>query len=110
MRRVLALSSLLSLSGCASVPQDAAERTISDGAEVARTVELCKTGIADLQSRLGPPSRDGLLGSSRVVTWIVEWDPLVKYLGVMTNESGTVVDLYWNLPSEVTWAPTDRCR
>ena len=110
MRLVLALSTLLALSGCASVPEDNAERPISNGAEVARAVELCKTTIADLQSKLGEPSRDGLLGRSRVVTWVVEWGSLVKYLGVMANDSGTVVDIYWNLPSEVSWAPTDRCK
>ena len=110
MRLVLALVTLFALSACASVPQDNGEHSISNGTEVARAVELCKTNVAQLQSKLGKPSRDGLLGRSRVVTWVVEWDPLVKYLGVMANDSGTVVDLYWNLPSEVAWSPTDRCK
>jgi len=110
MRRKIALFTLLGLSGCASVPDDNHEQPVSNGPDVARSVELCKTGIADLQERLGAPSRDGMLGQSRIMTWVVAWDPLVKYLGVMANESGTVVDVYWNLPSEITWSPVDRCR
>ena len=66
--------------------------------------------LPDLQSRLGEPSRDGVLGRTRILTWVVSWDPLVKYLGVMADDSGTVVDVYWNLPSEVQWSPMDRCK
>ena len=46
----------------------------------------------------------------RVVTWVVAWEPLVKYLGVVADEKGTVVDFYWDLPSEVAWSPTNRCK
>jgi hypothetical protein len=110
MRAIGSLITLFALVGCASVPEDSGERSISNGVEVASSVELCKTKIADLQARLGQPSRDGRLGKVRVVTWIVEWDPLTKYLGVMTDDTGTVVDVYWNLPSEVQWSPTNRCQ
>ena len=110
MHHKLALSVALLASGCAIVQEDNDERPISNGAEVARSVELCKTDVSDIQQRLGEPSRDGMLGRARVMTWVVAWDPLVKYLGVMANPSGKVVDLYWNLPSEVTWAPVDRCK
>ena len=110
MRLAIVLPALLVLSGCASVPSDNGEHAISNGTDIARSVDLCKTNIAVLQEQLGEPSRDGILGKSRIVTWVVAWDPLVKYLGVMTNDSGTVVDIYWNLPSEVTWVPVDRCK
>lgn len=95
--------------GCSTVPPDD-EQPIANGVEVARSVVLCQTQLAALEAQLGMPSRDGVLGQSRVVTWIVAWDPLVKYIGVMADESGTVVDLYWNLPSEVTWSPVNRCK
>lgn len=101
------------LAGCASLPDEAAddgERAIPGGEAVALGVRPCTTQLVELMQRLGTPSRDGRLGNARVLTWIVEWDPLVKYLGVMANEGGTVVDVVWNLPSEVTWSPTDRCR
>ena len=109
MRGKGALIAIVALAGCASVPVDDNEPTIANGVEIARSVELCKTHVSDLQAKLGTPSRDGRLGNARVVTWIVEWDPLTKYLGVLTNEAGTVVDVYWNLPSEVVWSPTNRC-
>jgi len=110
MRFAVALLTLLFLTACASVPKDTGEHPIAHGADVARAVQLCRTKVSDLQTQLGEPSRDGLLGTSRIMTWIVAWDPLVKYLGVMADASGTVVDVYWNLPSEVTWSPMNRCR
>ena len=110
MRVMTLLFSVLALAGCAtSLPEDD-ERPIPNGAQMARSVVLCQTNVAALEAQLGTPSRDGVLGKSKVVTWIVEWDPLVKYLGVLADESGTVVDLYWNLPSEVQWSPVNRCK
>jgi hypothetical protein len=100
---------LLALAGCASVPPDD-EQPIANGVEIARSVVLCQTRVEALQAQLGTPSRDGILGQARIVTWVVEWDPLVKYLGVMANHDGTVVDLYWDLPSEIQWSPVDRCK
>lgn len=111
MRPATALIPLLALCGCASVPGlERAEPTIANGEAIARGVQLCKSSVAALETQLGRPSREGRLGRMRVVTWIVEWDPLVKYLGVMADDAGTVVDVYWNLPSEVTWSPTNRCK
>ena len=105
-----ALVALLALTGCASVPDDNGEHVIANGAEIARSVELCKTTISQLEAQLGQPSRDGVLGRTRIVTWVVAWDPLTKFLGVMGDESGTVVDVYWNLPSEIQWSPVNRCK
>ena len=110
MRMVSLLFTLLALAGCATAPADGEERPIANGVEVARSVVLCQTKVAALEAQLGSPSRDGVLGRSRVLTWIVDWDPLVKYLGVLADEDGTVVDLYWNLPSEVQWSPVNRCK
>jgi hypothetical protein len=109
MRLIAFLLTLLSLTGCVSVPPDD-EQPIANGVEVARSVVLCQTKVASLQAQLGTPSREGILGGARIVTWVVEWDPLVKYLGVMANQDGTVVDLYWDLPSEIQWSPVDRCK
>lgn len=110
MRVVPLLIAVVALGGCATSPPDIAERPIANGMQAVRSVVLCQTKVSALEAQLGTPSRDGLLGKSRVVTWIIEWDPLVKYLGVMADENGTVVDLYWNLPSEVQWAPLNRCK
>jgi len=107
--RVISLLSALLLAGCATAPSDE-EQPIANGAEVARSVVLCQTKVADLQVQLGAPNRDGVMGRSRVMTWIVTWDPLTKYLGVMADENGVVVDLYWNLPSEIPWSPVNRCK
>lgn len=101
---------ILGLAGCATISSDSEEQPIANGEAIARAVELCKTTIADLQAQLGEPSRDGVLGTSRILTWVVAWDPLVKYLGVLADQQGTVVDVYWNLPSEVQWSPTNRCQ
>ena len=110
MRLLSLLFALFALIGCATSPPDVEEPPIANGAQVARSVVLCQTRVAALEAQLGTPSRDGFLGKSRVVTWIVEWDPLVKYLGVLADENDAVVDLYWNLPSEVQWAPVNRCK
>lgn len=110
MRIAFCLPALLASTGCATLPEDNGEHVIAHGADVAREVKLCKTHIAELEARLGTPSRDGVLGTARITTWVVEWDPLTKYLGVMTDATGTVVDVYWNLPSEVQWSPVNRCK
>ncbi len=98
--------------GCATVAprQDVPdERPIAAGASAARAVALCTTRVDELERRLGTPSRDGRLGRTRVVTWIVDWEPLVRYLGVLVDAGGTVVDVVWDLPSEIAWTPVDRC-
>jgi hypothetical protein len=104
-----AVAALAVLAGCATAPAADAEHGIAGGAEVARSVEVCRTGLDELQRRLGTPSRDGVFGRMRVLTWIVDWDPLVRYLGVAVDANGRVVDVYWDLPSEIPWTPTDRC-
>ncbi len=96
------------LAACATT-EESAERPIVDGAAVARSVVPCETKFATLRERLGPPSRDGRRGTDRLVTWVIDWDPLVRYLGVLLDADGRVVDVYWDVPSEVAWVPVDRC-
>lgn len=100
---------LVLLAGCATAPPSLEVRN-PRGVTVAQGVVLCRTTLSELEGQLGAPSRDGRLGPMRLVTWVVDWEPLVKYLGVMIDASGRVVDLYWDVPSEVQWAPADRCR
>lgn len=108
LKRSLALVLLATLGGCATAPPSS-EQPIVGGAAVARSVVLCRTTYVELVQRLGPPSRDGTVGHDRIVTWVVEWDPLVRYLGVLLDSRGVVVDRYWDVPTEVQWVPTRRC-
>lgn len=101
-------SALVVISGCASV-EAAPDKPELDGAAAARSVVLCQTRLSDLENRLGSPTRDGLLHASRVVSWITQWDPLVRYLAVQVNQQGVVTDLYWDVPSEIPWTPADQC-
>ena len=110
MRRFALPLALACLTGCASSSSSSsAERPIANGADVARSVDLCRTTAAELTQRLGTPSRDGRLGTHRVMTWVVAWDPLVRTLGVLIDARGTVVDVVWDLPSEIPWTPANRC-
>lgn len=106
--QMLAATLAALLAGCAT-SAESPERPIVDGAAVARSVVPCETTFAALRERLGPPSRDGRRGSDRIVTWVTDWDPLVRYLGVMLDADGRVVDVYWDIPSEVAWVPVNRC-
>lgn len=109
-RSLVSLTLLMALAGCAVAPRkETAEHPAIDGAAIARSVVMCRTTLAELEARLGAPSRDGLLGPTRVLTWITDWEPLLRYLGVAVDERGTVIDLYWNLPTEMPWSPTNRC-
>jgi hypothetical protein len=107
--RCLILLPILILSACATA-ESSSEKPIKDGMKIADQVVLCKTTYRELEQLLGKPSREGLLGKDRVDTWIVEWKPLIRYLGVMVDNQDVIVDRYWNLPSEIAWAPTNRCQ
>lgn len=80
-----------------------------DVAAVARSVVLCKTTETELRRQLGKPSRDGLLHGARVMNWIVQAESPGRYLGVLLDSRGVVVDLYWDIPTEVPWVPADQC-
>jgi len=78
-------------------------------ASVARSVVLCETTEADLRRRLGTPTRDGILHDRHILSWTVQSEAPGKYLAVLVDTAGVVVDLYWDVPTEVPWVPTDQC-
>lgn len=78
-------------------------------ADVARSVVLCETTEADLRGRLGTPTRDGILHDRRILSWTVQSAAPGRYLAVLVDTAGVVVDLYWDVPTEVPWVPTDQC-
>ena len=95
--------------GCAHAEKAPAVAPI-DGGAVARSIVLCKTTEADLRRQLGEPTRDGRLHDSRVMSWITQWDRPTRYLAVLLDDRGVVVDVYWDVPTEIPWSPTDHCR
>lgn len=99
----------LAAAGCAHTPAAPAVPPVDAGA-VARAVVLCQTTEAELRRQLGEPTRDGLLRGARVVSWITGEDAVVSYLAVLLDARGVVVDLYWDLPTEVPWVPASQCR
>ena len=42
------------------------------------------------------------------MSWVTGQDSVVHFLAVRLDARGVVVDLYWDLPSEVPWTPADR--
>lgn len=107
---VPAVLSALLLGGCAGArPPGAAPPARPSADALARGVVLCTTTEADLRRDLGAPTRDGRLGRSRVLSWITSEATVVRYLAVLLDARGVVVDLYWDLPTEIPWTPVDRC-
>jgi hypothetical protein len=118
--KLLALFALVVLAGCAArskhhaptaegnASTHATDSTV-DAAAVVRSIRLCRTQLAELQQLLGEPTRDGMVHKQHIISWIVQWDAPTRYLAVMLNAQNTVVDLYWNVPSEIPWSPTDQC-
>jgi len=101
------------LLGCAhsagnSAALDSAKRNAAAKA-VARSVVLCQTTESELRAALGPPTRDGLLHQQRIVSWIISDEGAVKYLAVALDERAVVVDLYWDIPTEIPWNPRTHC-
>ena len=80
-----------------------------DARAVARSVVLCKTTADDLRRQLGEPTRDGLLHGSRVMSWTTRNQSPQVFLAVLIDGRGVVADLYWDVPTEVFWVPTDQC-
>lgn len=108
--RAVALPLVLSLAvACASADPEP-PRLAGDAAAAARSVVLCTTTFDELRARLGEPTRDGILHRARVASWISMWDSPTKYLAVLLDERDVVVDLYWDIPTEIPWTPSDQCR
>jgi hypothetical protein len=80
-----------------------------DAGAVARSIAVCKTTEADLRRQLGEPTREGRLHDARVLSWITQWDSPTRYLAVLLDDRGVVVDVYWDIPTEIPWVPTDQC-
>ncbi len=108
MLRPLLLLAFAALAGCAT-SRPTPDAPPIDGAAVARAVVLCTTTEADLRARLGPPTRDGLFHGQRVVSWVTGQGTVVHFLAVLLDARGMVVDLYWDLPSEIPWTPASQC-
>jgi hypothetical protein len=74
-------------------------------------ITLCRTTEAELRAALGTPTRDGLLHDARVLSWItgVSAEGAIRYLAVLLDARGVVVDRIWNIPTEIPWLPTDQC-
>jgi hypothetical protein len=101
----------LLLAGCAHSgggPATSAKPSLDAGA-AARSVVLCQTTEAELRRLLGKPTRDGILHKAHIMSWILRPDSPAGYLAVLLDEHGVVVDLYWDIPTEVPWVPTDQC-
>jgi len=109
--RPLALVGLL-LAGCASAHPHAPKGPdpIVEARAVARSVVLCKTTEAELRQKLGAPSRDGVIHDAHILSWLISTETLNRYLAVLLDAHGVVVDLYWDIPTEIPWVPTDQCR
>jgi hypothetical protein len=102
----------LLLVSCASTPQAGgagARHANVDARAVARSIVLCRTTETELRRQLGEPSRDGILHGQRVMTWIFRTETPSTYIGVLLDERGVVVDLYWDVPTEVPWVPAGQC-
>ena len=80
-----------------------------DARAVAKTVVLCTTTADDLSRRLGAPTRDGVLHRAHILSWSTRSETPSRYLAVMVDGRGVVVDLYWDVPLETTWVPADQC-
>ena len=111
-RRVVAAVLILLTAGCAhSVAQPKTPGTPAvDARTIGRSVILCTTTEAELRRQFGEPTRDGILHRARILSWIMRWDSPARYLAVLLDDRGVVVDVYWDIPSEVSWEPTDQCR
>jgi hypothetical protein len=113
-RSLLGLSpslAFLLLAGCAhsaGTPATSAKPSL-DASIAARSVVLCQTTEGELRRLLGKPTRDGILHKAHIMSWILRPDSPAGYLAVLLDERGVVVDLYWDIPTEVPWVPTDQC-
>ncbi len=99
------------VAGCAhsaGAPATSAKPSLNAGA-AARSVVLCQTTETDLRRLFGKPTRDGILHKAHIMSWILRPASPAGYLAVLLDERGVVVDLYWDIPTEVPWVPTDQC-
>lgn len=107
-----AILTMFAISACAHSSQQnqsTVSSALASTQQAVRAIALCTTTEAELRRDFGTPTRDGILRNDRIVSWIVgESDP-VKYLAVLLDSRGVVVDLYWDIPTEVPWVPANQC-
>jgi hypothetical protein len=99
---------VLFVTGCAHSVAAKPKPTV-DARSVVNSIVLCSTTESELRQKLGEPYRDGILHRRRVVSWIAQWDSPTRYLAVLLDDHGVVVDVYWDIPTEVPWVPTNQC-
>ena len=99
----------LFIGSCAHTAATTRPTPAIDGGAIARSVVLCKTTESELREKLGTPTRDGILHHVRIESWITRRDSPVSYLAILVDERGVVVDLYWDIPTEIPWLPTNQC-
>ena len=100
---------LLLIAGCNKPTPTTTPSPTTDIRKIASSIVLCKTTEAELRRQLGEPTRDGILRNARIVSWITSLDTPVRYLAVLVDEQGIVVDLYWDIPTEIPWMPANQC-
>jgi len=86
------------------------ESQLASTQQSVRAIVLCTTTEAELRRGFGAPTRDGILRNERIVSWIVGDSDPIKYFAVLLDSRGVVVDLYWDIPTEVPWMPANQCR
>ena len=114
MRRLLALAvaaTLVAGAACTRGAAPAASTAPRLTASSVAAIALCTTTEAELRTALGAPARDGVLHRARILSWMAGETEggVVHYLAVLLDDRGVVVDLYWDVPTEIPWTPTDQC-
>ena len=76
----------------------------------AKAVVVCKTTEAELRAAMhgATPFRDGRIHLGRIVSWVASKSP-ERFLAVLLDERGVVVDLLWDTPGGATWDPRSQC-
>jgi hypothetical protein len=105
----LALAALAACHHGGDAADPRAPGTAADPRAFIASIAVCTTTETELRAQLGAPTRDGRLAAGRIMSWIVAEEPVVAYVAVLLDDRGTVVDLYWDVPSEIPWTPVSHC-
>jgi hypothetical protein len=76
----------------------------------ASAIVLCKTTEAEVRAAMGGarPFRDGRVHAGRVLSWVATSSP-ERFLAVLVDDHGIIVDLIWDAPGAVSWDPRSQC-
>jgi len=80
-----------------------------DARSVARSLVLCRTTADTLRRQLGEPTRDGMVHGLHVMSWSTRSQTPQVFLAILVDARGVVADIYWDVPAEIPWVPTDQC-